>query len=119
MKPSCTCTPEPPSVWVKGVCAVCWHWKYTPKFRADLERKAIRVHSVSPVESAPRVKCRHRSDESLNGVEATALGLGTVRRYFRCSLGLTLNAAKVPGVVCNCGGCGPRCPNYVPEEEQA
>lgn len=48
--------------------------------------------------------------------EALRIGLGTVRTYFPCGAGRTLNAANVAGVVCSCKGCGPTCPDYRPKE---
>lgn len=107
----CTCTPEPPPVWVKGICVVCWHWAHTPKFRRDLERvgEAGRVFPVA--KSAPAPKCRHLGDE-LPSREAVELGLGSVRRYFRCAADMPMNSKKLAGYSCKCSGCGPKCAKY-------
>lgn len=50
--------------------------------------------------------------EPLPPQEATRLGLGTVRRYYPCAAGRTMNVANVAGVVCSCKGCGPTCSDY-------
>lgn len=112
--PYCNCTPEPPQTWIKGVCVKCWTWVYNPALRRERPRSAV---PRSAPKSAPAPKCRHLGDE-LPSREAVELGLGSVRRYSLCAVGETKNAKKLPGYVCNCGGCGPRCEKYEPTEAE-
>lgn len=110
-KPICSCTPDPPADWVKGVCVKCWTWRHNPALRALMEQKP-EPRGPSPV--APKRKslpCIHVG-ERLTMVEIQAVGLESRRQWHRCAVGLTANRKGVAGVACSCEGCGPKCEGY-------
>lgn len=76
---------------------------------AELYKKVI--PSQNSIPPSANTICEHRSEE-IAPSEAVSLGLGTVRKYYRCAAGQTLNRANVIGVVCSCAGCGPTCQRY-------
>ena len=76
----------------------------------DTQNVHTRPTNTQPVVSVP-TKCKYRG-EAILPQEAVRLGLGTVRRYYPCAAGRTMNVANVAGVVCSCKGCGPTCPDY-------
>ena len=78
-----------------------------PPVRKNIVPRPANTPPAVPVPST----CVHRG-EAIPPAEALRLGLGTVRVYFPCAVGKTLNAAKVPGYVCGCAGCGPSCDGY-------
>ena len=86
---------------------------------AEAERPAAEEPTRRRRNSRPvpaNTPCEHRS-ERIPPEKASRLGLGTVREYYRCAAGQTLNRAGVVGVVCPCAGCGPSCRRYSPGEE--
>lgn len=68
-------------------------------------------------ESPTTAVCALRGDR-IPPQEAQRIGLGTVRSYYPCAAGRTLNSANVAGVVCSCAGCGPKCPKFQPGGER-
>jgi hypothetical protein len=61
--------------------------------------------AAPPPEPAP---CRHRG-ELIPLARRHESGVGTLRDWYKCGLGLGIN-----GCVCPCLGCGPGCGDYAP-----
>lgn len=127
----CTCDRfEKGKRFAPGMCVPCFQYWNNPKYRKlwspvgteiDLMwfaknlqgmQESQRATPTPAAKSATPVKCRHLGNV-LPPEDAARLGLGTVRQYFPCAVGLTLNVAGIPGYVCGCKGCGPTCPKYL------
>lgn len=107
INPFCTCTLEPPREWVKGVCVKCWTWAHNPALRTVAKRTP---NGPRPPKNAA-LPCVYLGEE-LSASDAVKLGLGSLRRYRVCGMGMAKNLAKVSGYACKCSGCGPKCEGY-------
>lgn len=120
--PLCSCTPEPPPVWVKGVCVKCWHWKHSKDHRETMiqfakalqrTKRQYSTRASGGIGKGGKVSlpCIHVGD-LLTADELKANGLGEKRKWHRCNIGMAKNPGGIPGIACKCSGCGPKCEGY-------
>ncbi len=111
---------------IKTDCRLCWLWFHSDRNRAswgthpfgDQHRRGD-AHVTELVGALPEKElCVHVDDtRQLSREQMVELKLNPAKNWVYCGKGLTKNPQKVPGVVCPCSGCGPKCKQYAAGSE--
>lgn len=80
-------------------CEFCRMYHENARYRALIDG--------TPAAETEAARCRHAGD-TVSGGKIALLGLDLRRTWWECARGM----GEIPGIVCTCRGCGPKCPEY-------